>query len=513
MRRFLPVLMLAAGALLPAAAQGLLETGPLAHRFGLTLERGERQEMLGPLLAWQKGETNSNSLWTVAPFMSLYREPEIERTELDVLYPLFSYDRFGTEYRWHLAQFLNFHGSLSLDDEAKRRRNLFPFFFSQRSSNPTNDYWSLLPVYGHFRNHLFRDEVRFVAAPLYVWSRKGQVETDNYLFPFFHLRHGGGVSGWQLLPFLGHETKSSSVRTNALTDEPEVLPGHDKWFALFPFFHHEDLGLGTENPEKRRSFILLYSLQRSPERDNTTLLWPFFSYTEDHKEKFKEWGMPFPFIGWARGEGKHADRVWPFWGKATNASMQSDFFLWPLYTHRHVRTPEVERERTRILWFPYSQTVLRSPVTGVERRRRDLWPLFSWNRDFDGKERLQVLAIAEPVIPDNKSIARSWSPLWSLYRAEKDPKTGASSRSLLWNLWRRDETKDTVRTSSFFGVVRTRRTADGTSWRYFWRPFADEPKPSAVPTALASPTTGAHRGDLFGPRPARGVTAGTVAAR
>jgi len=59
-----------------------------------------------------------------------------------------------------------------------------------------------------------------------------------------------------------------------------------------------------------------------------------------------------------------------------------------------------------ILWFPYSQTVLRSPVTGVERLRRDLWPLFSWNRDFDGKERLQVLAISGPVIPDNKSITR-----------------------------------------------------------------------------------------------------------
>ena len=93
------------------------------------------------------------------------------------------------------------------------------------------------------------------------------------------------------------------------------------------------------------------------------------------------------------------------------------------------------------------------------------------------------------------------------------PRVHRTSRSLLWNLWRRDATKDAVRTSSFFGVVRTRRTADGTRWRYFWRPFDDEPKPSAIPTALAAPAIGAPRGDLFAPRPARPAAVGQVAAR
>ena len=390
MRRVFALLSVIAGILLRVAAQGLLEAGPLAHQFRLTLEPGERQEILGPLISSQHGETNSHSLWTVAPLFSLYRQPEIERVEFDLLYPLLGYDRFGTEYRWQLGQLLNFQGSLTLDEEKRHRRTLFPFFFSQRSSEPTNDYWMLLPLYGHVRNRLFRDEVRIVAAPLYVWSRKGQVETDNYLFPFLHLRHGGGVQGWQFFPLVGHETKTSSVRTNAITDEPETLPGHDKWFALWPFFHHEDLGLGTDNPERRRSFVLLYSLQRSPMRDNTTLFWPFFSFTDDRENKFREWGLPYPFIGWARGEGKHAHRLWPLWGKATTPSLQSDFLLWPLYTHRRIHTPEVERERTRLLWFFYNDVRLASPVTHAERRRRDLWPLFTWNRDFAHRKPRQV---------------------------------------------------------------------------------------------------------------------------
>ena len=510
MRRCLVFLLIVAGIFLRATAQDFVEAGPLFHQFRLTLEPGEREEFLGPFVSRQRGETNA--LWTLAPFFTHYEEPEIEHEEFDFLYPAVTYDRFGTEWQLQVAQFLNFHGGATQDGEAKRRWNLFPFFFSQRSTDPTNNYWSLLPIYGHFRNHLFRDEVKFVAAPLWVWSRKGQMETDNYLFPFFHVRHGGGVKGWQFLPLVGHETKSSSVRTNQITDEPEIVPGYDKWFALFPFFHHENLNLGTTNEEKRRSFLLLYSLQRSPARDNTTLLWPFFSYTDDRENKFREWGMPYPFIGWARGEGKHANRFWPFWGKTTNATLTSDFVLWPLYTHRHIHTPEVDRERTRILWLPYSDTRLTSPITGVERRRRDLWPLFTWRREFDGRERLQVLSITEPVIPDNHGIERNWAPLWTLYRAEKNPKTGVASQSLLWNLWRHDQLKDSSRNSFFFGLVRTRREQEEQHWRFFWMPFAP---PANASSATNAPTAGQssfnpplHRGDaFFNPKPVRSEVA------
>jgi hypothetical protein len=499
MCRSLAALLIAAGLLgrLQAAAPANpVEAGPLFHQFGLTLEAGEREEFIGPLFSTQEGEKGSYSLWTIAPFASLYQEPEIERVEFDFLYPALSYDRFGTEWRLHVAQFLNFHGGTSQDGEVKHRRNLFPFFFSQTSTQHTNDYWSLLPFYGHFQNHLFRDEVRFVAAPLYVWSRKGAMETDNYLFPFIHFRHGGGIQGWQILPLAGHETKQAVTRTNRLTDDPEVIPGYDKWFALFPFFHHESLNLGTTNEERRRILIPLYSIQRSPARDNTSIPWPFISHTVDREARFEEWGLPFPFIGWARGEGKHANRVWPLWGRATNSTLQTDFLLWPLYTHRLVRDPEIFRERTRILWFPYSDTRLVNPVTGDYRLRRDLWPLFSFTHDLDGRERLQVLAVSEPVIAGNQSIDRSWAPLWSLYRAEFNPKTGRSSQSLLWNLWRRDAARDSSHQSFLFGLIRTRRDADHLHWRFLWTRFATPASPSSPASRPAVPPAP-------GPTPAR----------
>ena len=63
-------------------------------------------------------------------------------------------------------------------------------YFQQRSSDPALNYTAVVPFYGHLENRFFRDEISFVMFPLYVRSRKSDVVTDNYLFPFFHLRHG-----------------------------------------------------------------------------------------------------------------------------------------------------------------------------------------------------------------------------------------------------------------------------------------------------------------------------------
>ena len=115
--------------------------------------------------------------------------------------------------------------------------------------------------------------------------------------------------------------------------------------------------------------------------------------------------------------------------------------------------------------------------------------------DIDGKERLQILAPAEPLLPGNKSIERAWSPLWSLYRAEKNPQTGAASQSLLWNFWRRDATKDTAKNSFCFGLVRTRRTQADLSWRFFWMPFNRATNAPAQADSL--PALPPRRGDFI----------------
>src|SRR5438477_494076 len=418
-----------------------LESGPLVHQFRLTLAPGRRLEAVGPLFSYE--QTDQETRWAFPPLLSHTRDEGADVEELDLAYPLLTYDRFGTEYRFQFLQVFSFSGGQNQQENAQRRFTLFPFYFQQRSSNPELNYTALVPFYGRLKNRLFRDEIRFVLLPLYARSRKKDIVTDNYLYPFFHLRQGDALRGWQLWPVTGYEHKDVTTRTN-LQDEVETIGGHKKFFALWPIFFNQNLGLGTENPPHHQALLPLYSSLRSPRRDSTTVPWPFgLTFTDDRVKKYREVGAPWPLIVFARGEGKTANRVWPLFSHAKTPILESDFFLWPLYKYSRAHAPPLDRERTRILFFLYSDLVEKNEGTGAALQRTDLWPLFTAKRDRDGNERLQLIAPLEPLLPNNKGIERNYSPLWSIWRSEKSARTGASSQSFLWNLYRLHTTPET----------------------------------------------------------------------
>jgi len=109
--------------------------------------------------------------------------------------------------------------------------------------------------------------------------------------------------------------------------------------------------------------------------------------------------------------------------------------------------------------------------TGGSSRRADFWPLFTTRRDFDGNKSLQILALLEPILPNNKSIERNYSPLWSLWRSKKNAKTGAASQSLLWNLYHRETGPEAKKLSLLFGLFKYQSTPHGSQWRLFYVPF------------------------------------------
>ncbi len=457
--------------------------GPLFSDVSLALAPGNGMEALGPL--WATYEADDVRSWRIAPLFSRELDPISDRDEWDVLFPLSTYDRFGTEWQVQFLQMLRFSGGASVDGDIKRRQTLFPLYFRQHSRSGTNDYLAIIPFYGHVRNRLFRDEVRFVLPPLWVESSKRGMVTKNFLFPVFHVRTGAGTTGWQAWPLLGAESRSPSVRTNAL-DEPEVVPGHSLKFLAWPFLLHEKAGVGGPNPTTNFFAFPWYLRTRSPQMDFTW--WMGFSHRTRRADNFEEWAYPWPFLGHARGPGKHADRFFPFWGKATNATQQSDFLLWPLYTHRRLQSGTLDRERFRILFMGYSSTREEDTTTGRAAKRRSLWPLFTWRRQADGKERLQVMAPVEPAMPGNKSVERLYSPLWSVWRSESDPARKTASRSLLWNLWRHERSGAQSRASLLFGAIQSRTGPHGRSWRIMGLPLGSSPTQApAIPVGPASP--------------------------
>ena len=144
--------------------------------------------------------------------------------------------------------------------------------------------------------------------------------------------------------------------------------------------------------------------------------------------------------------------------------------MWPVYKYNRAHADPLDRERTRILFFLYSHTSEKNTETGFARVRDDFWPLYTKHHDFNGDERFQILSILEPLLPNNKSIERNYSPVWALWRSEKKPKTGAHSEALLWNLYRRETSPEQKKLSLLFGLLRYQSGADGRRWSLFYVP-------------------------------------------
>jgi hypothetical protein len=486
--------LLAAGAVLGSGARAAdpLSAGPLVSQFGLTLASGQREEAAGPF--FYRETSPARELTALPPLWSCTRDQD--SMEMDFLYPVVTYDRFGEEYRLQFMQLLSFSGGRVSQTETNLHRfTLFPLYFQQRSSIPEQNYTAVFPFYGRLENRLFRNEIQFALWPVYVkttkrghapeaaetgeWQgllqrwfagRRGEVTTYNFLAPFFHVRTGPALRGWQAWPLIGMEHQRPTRTTNHWGDL-QVEGGHEKLFALWPIFLRQTSGLGTTNEEHQLMVLPFFSSLRSPLRDSTTAPWPLgLTLTVDRGRHYREWGFPWPLVVFARGEGKTTSRVWPFFSQARNGTLESDFYLWPLYKFNALHAPPLERERTRLLFFVYSDTTETNTETGRIKRRVDAWPCFTFQRDWEGNEKFQALALLEPFLPASKSIERNYSQLWSLVRAEHNAVTGARSESLLWNLYRHQSTPGHHYSSLLFGLVRWEASPEGRKARWFYLP-------------------------------------------
>ncbi|HKQ40439.1 MAG TPA: hypothetical protein VJ063_20380 [Verrucomicrobiae bacterium] len=435
--------------------------------FSLTLSPSANRTAVGPLFYYD--DAPEVDTWAIPPLISHSESDETDFDEWDSLYPIITLDRFGNEYRFQIFQLFSFSGGGTQHETNFHRFTLFPFYFQQRSKVPEYNYTALVPIAGHIKNRFFRDDIRFVLFPIWGRTRKRDVVTDNYLYPFFHLRKGDLLSGWQFWPLIGHETRETAQRTNRL-DLVETMPGHDKWFVLWPFWFHQRSGIGTENPSHDHAFLPIYSIKRSALKDVTTAPWPLgYSYIEDREKKYREWGFPWPFFDIARGS-KTTTRFWPLFSRAHDATKQSTFYLWPVYKYNRITSAPLDRERTRIMLFLYSGTTQKNTETGQTAKRNDFWPLYTYRRDLDGNRRFQTLSLIEPILPASKSIERNYSHLWSLWRSESNPRTGAVYQSLLWDLYRGQSTPETKKLSFLFGLFKYESSPEAKHCRVFFIP-------------------------------------------
>lgn len=444
----------------------VFSAGPAFDRFPLTIGTGERTEIAGPL--YYNELNDSSRTWALPPFLSRQHDPTIDETEIQALYPVFSYMKYGTQYRVQFFQIISMQGGENPHDVMAHRFWLFPIYFQQRSTDTNENYTALFPVYGHVKNFLFRDKIFFVMFPAYSQTHLRDIVNNNYFYPFVNTRHGNGMHGWQFWPFYGTEHKDVTLVTN--TWSVETSGGHDQSFIMWPVHISQNNGIGTEDPERLRANLPFYATFRSPNRNTTSVFWPFFNWIDDREKKYQEKQLPWPIIIFAHGPGKHAVRVFPFYNHAYNDSLVDTFYAWPIYKYNAIHSAPLERRRTRVAFFLFQNTFEENTETGKFKRRVDLWPLCLYKRDFDGSSRLQLFAFAETFFQASPGIERNWSPLWSIWRSEKNPAAGANSQSFLWNLYRRDVAPGRKKISCFFGLYQSQTNAEGKSVRLFYIP-------------------------------------------
>jgi hypothetical protein len=459
--------LLAAGFSTGGLAEDELDAGFFYDHFPLTLGSGWRTEAIGPLFYEQQNE--SESTWAIPPVFSRYSNPVVESREDDFLYPLLTYEAYGREYRWQFFQLWSCAGGQEPDGDFQSRFTIFPIYFQQRTTGTNGNYTALVPFYGHLENRLFRDKIFFAMFPIYSQTQKKDIVTDNYLYPVFHVRHGDGLYGWQFWPLVGNEHKVVTTITNGFGDTT-LIGGHEDFFALWPIYFRITEGIGTENLARFWAIFPLYLQKRSPARDSTTVLWPFFSWINEHEKKYHEWQGPWPFVIFTRGEGKTTSRVWPFFSESHNATLESDSYFWPVYTFKRTHSDPLDLQRTRILFYLYQDVKEKNTATAVSKRRVDALPFFTYRRDFNGNSRLQILAPIEPAVPNSRGVERNWSPLWSIWISESNPQSGASSRSFLWNLFRSESNPETRKCSLLFGLFQYQSDLETKSFRLFYIP-------------------------------------------
>ncbi len=436
--------------------------GPAYAKFRLTLASGWRQEAVGPFFYQQSADGQTQ--WALPPFFCRTLTPDVNWSEWEVIYPVLNYRRFGAEYRLTLGEVISFSGGNTEDETNVRRSTIFPIYFRQRSPNTNLNYTAVVPFYGHLVNRLFRDDIKFVMFPLYSETRKQDVVTDNYLYPIFDRRRGDGLTGWQVWPLAGEERKTTTFRTNSMSDV-ETIGGYDKFFALWPFYLKNRTGLGTTNPDARMSLLPFYSQSRSPSREETSYGFPLgFNAIHDREQGYVEHDFLWPLFVQAHGS-RTVTRYFPFYSRARHNGLESVFYGFLLYKYNRLEAPPLDRHRTRVFYILYSDTVERNTESHEFKRRVDFWPFYAYNRDLEGNERTQFFAFLEPVFPNNRTIPREYSPLWVVWRAEKNARTGVASQSLLWNLYRHESAGLAKKTSLLFGVFQYESTADGGHWR------------------------------------------------
>ncbi|MDX2176902.1 MAG: hypothetical protein SF028_10575 [Candidatus Sumerlaeia bacterium] len=484
--KLIRLLASALAALLLASSAGAAPGRPPAQPFSFfpifydtrSDADGERSAGVWPLY-WQDRTEDSVRLGVPVLF-SYYRDGKSGKSGGDILWPFFRHRREPTHYRfkdyrgWHAFP-LFYSGSGTRDGVRQSATLLIPLYFSGTQGedgrylvvfplvwygrgidmaliprSKDEHFTAVLPFYGRFVGE--KNDLRWVLWPLYVHSEKKKVEYPSTLtsigWPFLALRGGPGVSGFRVWPLLSYaQRREVDPATGA-----EGAAMYRRAYFLWPFGHWRD-GVVKEG---------------KPQREKVRMLFPLFTWFE--REKFRFFSV-FPLYGSVRQEGRntwgallaaytqdsdlragvrdhrlfwvlfrrrvpieqlpdsapelrrsasYGTAVFPFYWRFRSEERRSLIVAWPLYHQYWYDYPEYVYRRT---WIPLLHSRRsREYKDGRRSGSQFFFPFFQTAWRETGERRSSTLHLW--MLRNIDAVERNYSPLWTFWEREADPRTG-----------------------------------------------------------------------------------------
>lgn len=432
---------------------------------------------VGPLLFAQP-LPNGGSAHGIRP---LYLKKQTDAaTEVDVLYPLFVYQKNVEHVRWSVFNLINWSQYLAdaANGESGSRLKSFdvwPVYFSRDTGDPETSYRAVFPIFGRLQNRFSNERLSWVLFPLYVRTENRGVVGTSYLWPFVRRLSGDGNRGFALWPLYGVRQKPGIYR-------------HE--YALWPLMYRNLSRLDEATPRESVAVLPFYMRDRSGENVSETYLWPFFGYVDRTSPyRYHETHYFWPFFVQGRGDERYRNRWAPFYTHSVIKGTEKRWWMWPLLRRETWTDEGLAQTKTQFCYFIYWSLRQRSAANPdlPSAAKTHAWPLLSTWNDGAGRRQLQVFSPFEVFLPHNENVRMLWSPLFAIYRYDQRA-PGTTRHSALFNLvsWRKEperrefhlgplfstkKTPESQRIALAGGLLGVRRT-NAHGWRPFWFDFS-----------------------------------------
>ncbi len=419
------------GVIGPAAAdtEGT-DLAPL-WRDSISDEGARRVQMLGPVLESQ--ELDGKRWEAFRPMSIKFTDTETETVDSYFLPPVFLWHDTPDSTTWRLFGFISGTEERRDGEVEETTFSVFPFVFRDRDTvNPNEDAFAVFPLYGTINHSLVFGDVSFVLFPFYVNMHRPEGERYGAPWPFLQWQEGPEAGGGSFWPLGGHFYAEGK---------------YDHQYYFWPFIYRSVDGLDQPVPHVREGFLPFYAIDRSSELEDVSIGWPFGGWREEYDTGYTETRYFWPLWMQGRGPEETTERWLPFYLDERTPKRRDNWYMWPLVAYSEGRDDEFAFERRQFLYILYwDKTVYNLSEPEAEPSRLvHLWPFYTEYHDGHGITQAQLFSPFAVFFPNSEPVKKLYSPLFALFRMERNANTGVTEQGVLWDFVHETKTEDSTR--------------------------------------------------------------------